>query len=111
PPGVQYTFPASNDTEVDAHALVYVQFTKPVALLTALEQRSNRAVLAFNPPVAGTGKWLTSALYLFHPDPGLAPDTNYTVQVQPDLSDLPGGSLAQPYQWTFTTNAPAVADV
>ncbi|MHB8576167.1 MAG: Ig-like domain-containing domain, partial [Dehalococcoidia bacterium] len=108
---VQYTFPATNDVQVDAQALVYVQFSKPVALLSALEQQSSQSVLSFDPTVAGTGKWLTSALYTFKPDPGLAPDTTYTVQVQPNLSSLPGGTLTQPYSWAFSTVKPAVSDV
>jgi uncharacterized protein YfaS (alpha-2-macroglobulin family) len=111
PLAVQYSFPAPNDVEVDTQARILVQFTRPVAPLAAIAQRADRPALAFDPPVPGSGKWLTSALYVFQPQPGLQAATTYQVQVLTDLSDLPGGSLAEPYAFSFTTIAPAVADV
>lgn len=108
---VQYTFPAQDDVEVDTQATVMVQFNRPVAALTAIAQRPSIPVLAFDPPVGGTGRWLTSALYTFKPSPGFQAGTRYHAQVLTNLSDLPGGTLAAPYDFYFTTIVPAVADM
>jgi hypothetical protein len=78
---VQYAFPTVDETEVDPQALVYVQFSRPVAVLSALRQQSGAPVLSFTPPLSGTGKWLTSALYTFKPDRSLDGDTTYNVEV------------------------------
>src|SRR5262249_49134745 len=106
-----YTFPAKDDVEVDTQALILVQFTRAVAPLTALSQRQSLPILSFNPPVTGTGKWLTSALYTFRPNPALQAGTTYSAEVETPLSDLRGADLAAPYDFSFNTVAPAVADV
>lgn len=107
---VQFTTPAPDDSEVDTQAIVTVQFNRPVAALSALAQAPAKTVLVFDPPLSGTGRWLTSALYTFKPDKGLAPSTAYRVSIAPAVSDLPGGELPAAYSFAFSTIRPAVAD-
>ncbi|MHB8576384.1 MAG: Ig-like domain-containing protein, partial [Dehalococcoidia bacterium] len=107
---VQFTSPAASDTEVDPQAVIIVQFNRPVAALTALGQQPTQNVLAIDPPVSGSGKWLTSATYRFQPDTGFHASTAYTVRVPHDLTALPGGALPADFSFGFKTVLPAVAD-
>lgn len=104
---VQNVIPAADSTEVDTEAIVLVEFSRPVAPLTVLEQPLTGEVLRFDPPIAGKGKWLTSTDYIFSPTQGLAPSTRYTVTVPKTVSGALGGSLEEDFTWAFTTILPA----
>ncbi|MCJ7511153.1 MAG: Ig-like domain-containing protein, partial [Dehalococcoidia bacterium] len=61
--------------------------------------------------VEGSGKWLTSTIYVFRPASAWQPATRYRATVPAGVSDTLGGSLEQDYVWSFTTVSPAVAEV
>lgn len=107
---VASAIPAPDSTEVGTDAHVVVEFNRPVAPLTLLQQPARGEVLRFDPPLAGEGKWLTSTSYVFRPADGLAPSTRYTVTVPRSLTDALGGSLEVDYSFSFSTVSPAISD-
>ncbi|MFQ5878822.1 MAG: Ig-like domain-containing protein [Dehalococcoidia bacterium] len=107
---VQMAIPGPDSLEVATDTEVLVQFNRPVATLTVLQEPAAGLPLRFDPPLAGEGKWLTSTIYIFRPAEGLAPATRYQATVPSTVSDTLGGSLAADYVWSFTTVSPAVAE-
>jgi uncharacterized protein YfaS (alpha-2-macroglobulin family) len=104
---VQTVIPGPGDFDVPANAEVYVQFSRSVAPLTLLSERDARPVIAFDPPIAGTGEWLNTSLYRFTPA-SFAPNTSYTLRIAAGLTSAADGVLKEDYTWTFTTYGPAV---
>jgi len=101
--------PADGADEVAADAVVTVLFNRPVVPLTAIEDQDNLPQpLTFVPPVAGTGEWLNTSIYLFTPNEGFEPATTYKARVAEGLTDTTGGVLAEDFTWEFTTVMPAV---
>ncbi len=89
---------------------IVVQFNHPVVPLTAVEDQDDLPSAAtIEPKTAGEGSWLNSATWVFSPKADLAAATRYTVKVDPGLSDVLGGSLAQAVSFGFNTTAPGVA--
>jgi len=105
--------PAEDTTAVATDATVIVLFNRPVVPLVAIEDQGNLPQpLTFVPPVAGTGEWLNTSIYLFTPDEapgeGFEPATTYKARVAGGLADTTGGVLAEDFTWEFTTVMPAV---
>lgn len=107
---VQQAIPGDTDTEVPVEAPILVQFSRSVAPLTTLSAQSTAPVLAFDPPLEGTGEWLNTSIYRFVPK-ALAPHTTYRVTVPKGLTSAADGVLKEDYSWRFTTISPAVAAV
>ncbi|MEJ5311191.1 MAG: Ig-like domain-containing protein [Anaerolineae bacterium] len=98
--------PAPDSADVAPDTSVTVVFNRPVVPLTAIgNQAALPNPLTFTPPVQGTGEWLNTSIYRFHPEGGFLPATVYTVRVA-GLSDTSGSPLAEDYTWTFTTQRP-----
>ncbi|MDP2948432.1 MAG: Ig-like domain-containing protein, partial [Chloroflexota bacterium] len=109
---VEMVVPDRDSVEIALDSAVLMQFNRPVAPLTVLEEESPQGdILRFEPSVTGRGKWLTSTIYVFRPDSGLQPATQYRATVPAGVSDTVGGSLEEDYIWSFTTVSPAVAKV
>ncbi|HEX5370358.1 MAG TPA: Ig-like domain-containing protein, partial [Dehalococcoidia bacterium] len=109
---VTSVIPAPDDVEVPDNVQVLVQFSRSVAPLTLLSEQPKDSAVTFDPPLAGRGEWLNTALYRFVPDPGaLQPNTKYTATVPAGLSSAADGVLAQPYVWSFTTFSPALTRI
>ncbi len=103
--------PAPDTTGVDPDTVVTVVFNRPIVPLTSLAQQSDLPQpLTFDPPLAGEGEWLNTAIYRFHPDEGLAPATRYTARISAGLEDTQGSVLEEDYVWRFTTIGPGVID-
>jgi uncharacterized protein YfaS (alpha-2-macroglobulin family) len=110
--GVDMVVPEADSQDIPLDSAVLVQFNRPVAPLTALEEESPAGnVLEFEPAVEGSGKWLTSTIYVFRPTSTWQPATLYQATVPAGVSDTLGGSLEEDYVWSFTTVSPAVAKV
>ncbi|MBI4498223.1 MAG: Ig-like domain-containing protein, partial [Chloroflexi bacterium] len=107
---VQSVVPVPDGAEVAAESVVMVQFNRPVAPLTTLRNVTTANILRFDPPVEGTGRWLTSTLYRFQPAQGFRPSTAYRVTVSGTVSDTLGGALGEDHTWSFRTISPGVAD-
>jgi uncharacterized protein YfaS (alpha-2-macroglobulin family) len=101
--------PASDTTDVGTDARIMVVFDQPVVPLRAIGQQGELPdPLTFMPPVTGRSEWLNTSIYLFTPDRGLQPATEYTARVAAGLTDTLGGVLAEDYTWRFATLRPAV---
>ncbi len=107
---VQQAIPGDADTEVPLNAQVLVQFSRSVAPLTLLSAQSTQPVVAFDPPLEGTGEWLNTSIYRFVPT-NLQPFTTYRLKVAKGLSSAADGVLKEDFAWSFTTISPAVASV
>jgi uncharacterized protein YfaS (alpha-2-macroglobulin family) len=107
---VQQAIPGDSDTEVPLNAQVIVQFSRSVAPLTMLSEERREPVVAFDPPLQGTGEWLNTSIYRFVPS-NLQPFTNYKLKIAKGLTSAADGVLKQDFAWTFTTISPAVSAV
>jgi uncharacterized protein YfaS (alpha-2-macroglobulin family) len=106
---VSQVVPAPGSTDVETGSTITVMFNRPVVPLTTIDRRADLPdPLSFDPPVAGTGEWLNTSIYLFTPENGLAGGTRYTAWVAAGLQDTVGGLLAEDYTWSFATYPPEV---
>jgi uncharacterized protein YfaS (alpha-2-macroglobulin family) len=106
------SFPPDGSQEVALDAAIMLQFNRSVAPLTVVSASGPQDILAINPPVEGTGKWLNTSLYTFTPAAaGWAPATDYAVTVKAGVTNDLGGRLAADYPFSFTTLSPGVAAV
>src|SRR6185295_19845025 len=65
---VGQVIPADGAQDVQAGSTITVLFSRPVVPLTVVEQQGNAPQpLTFEPVVQGTGEWLSTAVYVFHP--------------------------------------------
>jgi len=109
---VDMVVPEADSQDIPLDSAVLVQFNRPVAPLTTVEEESPTGdILEIGPSVEGSGKWLTSTIYVFRPTSAWQPSTRYRVTVPAGVSDTLGGSLEEDYVWSFTTVSPAVAEV
>jgi len=103
--------PMPDSEDVAPDTSVTVVFNRPIVPLIAIgDQEGLSDPLTFTPPVQGTGEWLNTSIYRFHPEGGFLPATVYTARVAVGLSDTSGSPLAEDYTWTFTTQRPLVLD-
>ena len=101
--------PANASTSVDIKSAITVIFNKPVVPLMNLEDQSNLpSPIEITPPVAGSGEWVSSSVYVYQPAPSLNSGTSYQVRVHAGLVDTTGSTLEQDDVWGFTTGSPQV---
>lgn len=109
---VDMVVPEADSEDISLDSAVLVQFNRPVAPLTVLEEEAPASnLLEFEPAVEGSGKWLTSTIYVFRPASAWQPSTRYRAAVPAGVSDTLGGSLEEDHVWSFTTVSPAVAEI
>jgi uncharacterized protein YfaS (alpha-2-macroglobulin family) len=108
---VSEVMPTPGSDELNPDMTVTVVFNRPVVPLMAISQQAGLPdPLTFVPPVQGKGEWLNTSIYLFRPDEGFLPATEYKARVAAGLTDTTGGILEEDYTWEFTTIRPAVLD-
>lgn len=108
---VSMVIPSDGTVEVPLDGALLVQFNRPVAPLTTLEEEApQKDVLRLEPAVEGSGKWLNSTTYIFRPAPKWVPATSYVATVPAGVSDTLGATLEADYVWRFTTVFPAVSE-
>jgi hypothetical protein len=108
---VSQVVPAAGALDVEAEGAVTVIFNRPVVPLTAVSDPAYEELprpLIFDPPVAGSGEWINTSIYVFTPDGAMAGGTPYTARVEAGLADTTGGVLEDAYEWSFTTQPPNV---
>lgn len=104
--------PADGTDDIDPKTSVTVTFNRPVVPLAVVEQQDNfPSPLRFEPALEGTGEWLNTSIYIFHPASPLQTDTTYTVSIREGLTDAVGNPMQQPYSWSFTTALPPLLEV
>ena len=101
--------PLPGSQNVSPDNAVTVVFNRPVVPLTSLDRQDELPVpLRFDPPVAGVGEWLNTAIYRFRPTDGFKPATHYQGIIDAGLTDTTGNILPDSYMWTFSTQRPKV---
>jgi alpha-2-macroglobulin len=109
---VSQVIPDDGLDQIQTDAAITVVFNRPVVpLVSSGQQAGLPQPLTFDPPVAGSGQWVTTSLYRFTPDQPLDGATSYRVSVDPTLESISGGILENGYQWSFTTVRPQVVTV
>jgi alpha-2-macroglobulin len=114
--GVTSAVPEDGAGDVATDATVFVQFNRPVVPLLTLEQQralgDPNGLLRFDPPAAGTGRWLNTSLYTFKPSDAWQGGTTYRVTVPSTVADVLGGTMSTgDYTWSFSVAPPAVMAV
>ncbi|MFQ5420495.1 MAG: Ig-like domain-containing protein, partial [Anaerolineae bacterium] len=109
---VSQTSPADSVDEVAADSSITVIFNRPVVPLTIAETAADWPdILAFSPPVSGSGEWLNTSVYIFRPDQPLIGRQTYTARVLADAVNnlsVNGAQLAADYEWSFAVTAPTI---
>ena len=115
---VTQVFPLPDAQAVDVRSAITVVFNRPVVPLTAATSASTLPnPLQLQPPVAGSGEWQSTSIFVFTPAAGLAGGQRYSATISaPAIAALSaGGTLQLPaaemqtdYTWTFNTPAPSV---
>ncbi len=109
---VGQVIPADGTVDVQPDSTITVFFNRPVVPLTAIESQANLPQpLTFDPPIAGRGEWLNTAIYTFTPDAPLAGGATYTGRVAAGLTDVTGNPLQSEYTWRFTVARPQVVTI
>ena len=108
---VGQVFPSDATDNVAIKSAITVIFNKPVVPLMSLEDQANLpSPIEITPPVAGSGNWVSSSVYVYQPTKGLNSGTNYLVRVHSGLQDTTGSTLEQDYVWSFMTGSPKVTN-
>ena len=101
--------PASQD--IDPKAAVAVTFNQPVVPLGA---EASPEAFSIDPPVSGSGEWLSTSTYIFYPNPALAGGAAYTVNLNTDLVSTTGAQMdiaERSIAWSFQTALPRLVSV
>ena len=108
---VASTTPGDGNKRVSTDNPITIVFNRPVVPLGVPgDDPTLPQPLTLNPASNGSGEWLNTSIYMFHPKPPLLAGTVYTATVA-DIADLTGSTLAAPYVFGFTTETPVVRDV
>ncbi|MCS6839257.1 MAG: Ig-like domain-containing protein, partial [Roseiflexus sp.] len=109
---VGQVIPADGAADVQPNSTITVFFNRPVVPLTAIETQADLPQpLTFDPPIAGRGEWLNTAIYTFIPSAPLAGGATYTGRIAAGLTDVTGNPLQSEYTWRFTVARPQVVTV
>lgn len=109
---VAQVVPGDGVDGVDPDNGITVFFNRPVVPLVSTAQQSTLPQpLEINPPVAGSGQWVSTSIYRFIPENGLEGATEYELTIASGLEDMSGGVLEEPFTWRFSTAQPSVASI
>jgi alpha-2-macroglobulin len=104
--------PADGSEGISTDASITVLFNRPVVpLVSTGQQRDLPQPLTVDPPVSGSGEWISTSIYRFTPDDGLEGATTYEVMIPAGLEDATGGVLEDTVIASFTTLQPSVATI
>lgn len=87
-----------------------VIFSRPMAPPEAVGRDTALAAIRLEPPASVTARWVDQHTLVLRPTAPLAPATRYSVTIAPELADLRGVELGEPFNWSFTTAWPALLE-
>ena len=106
---VAQVLPADGSTDIDPAADITVMFNRPVVpLVSTQDQSSLPQPLVLDPPVKGTGEWVNTSIYAFHPAERMQAGIKYTAKIPAGLQDPTGAVLQKDVVWSFSTTNPFV---
>ncbi|MCB8943911.1 MAG: Ig-like domain-containing protein [Ardenticatenaceae bacterium] len=101
--------PTDGNQNVQTDTAITILFNRPVVPLVSTSQQAGLPQpLTLDPPVDGTGEWISTSIYRFTPTQPLDGATTYTAQIAAGLEDVTGGLLQNDITWSFTTLSPSV---
>lgn len=103
--------PAPGTSDVPATGLISITFNHPMVEFAGLgaQLKNPRGWhVSMTPRTSGTGTWLDTDMWVFHPSHGLAPSSTYTVTISRRATDAWGLPLGSDVSWTFSTIRPSV---
>jgi uncharacterized protein YfaS (alpha-2-macroglobulin family) len=106
---VTQSVPQAGSQDVDPTSVITVVFNRPIVPLQ--REGEQPQPLTFEPAVEGTGEWIDTGVFVFHPKSGLAGGVRYTATVSAGLTDVAGGILQDSYSWSFTTSLPRLLSI
>ena len=110
---VSQVFPADSADGVKVDGPVTVIFNRPVTSLGVAEDQGKLPQpLVFSPQIQGTGEWVNTSTYIFHPAQNFSSGTQYNVSIQAGLKDAGGSAemtLPADFHWQFTTLKPMLS--
>lgn len=102
--------PSDGNQEVPTDATITVTFNRPVVpLVTIDEQAELPSPLTFDPPVSGTGEWISTSIYQFTPSPNMPGGQTVSVTID-GLTAQDGATMDAPFVSSFVTVPPVVID-
>ncbi len=103
--------PGDGNRDVATDSQITLVFNRPVVELVGVADQANLVQpLSLSPDVAGSGRWVSTSVYVFSPEIGLAGSTEYAGVIA-DLTAVDGGQMAGPVNFSFLTAAPVVAGI
>jgi hypothetical protein len=107
---VTQVMPEPDTEDIEPDSRITVMFNRPVVPLQVVSVPDDELPdpLRFDPPVAGSGEWLNTSIYVFEPAEGFVPGQTYQATVEAGLTDTTGGVLEEDFTWSFTIQAPYV---
>jgi hypothetical protein len=114
---VAQVIPAPSTADAEPASNITVIFNRPVVPLTNLDAQKDFpqpvSLSANGKPIEGSGEWLNTSIYVFHPVQPLPGGTiiNATVSANPNgksFVDTDGNPLKADYKWQFAVNPPKV---
>ncbi len=103
--------PAPGTSEVPVNSPVTLTFNHPMVALAGLGSPVRNPPgwhVSIKPRTPGTGIWLGTSTWVYHPAGGLLPSSTYTITVAAGARDAWGLPLGARESWTFSTVRPAV---
>jgi alpha-2-macroglobulin len=107
---VRVVSPSPFAAEVTPATTVMVAFDRPVAALTGVGETPEPSPLVSDPPLSGSGRWVTSSIYSWNAV-NLRAATTYHLQIMAGLRAIDGTRLQATYSWRFATVRPALLTV
>ncbi len=109
---VGQVIPADGTPDAEVDSDITVIFNRPVVPLKVVEEQGDLPQpISFAPAVQGSGEWLNTSIYVFHPTEPLQHRTDYTATIADTLTDIHGNPMEGDYQWSFTTTQPPEVQV
>ena len=111
---VAQAIPAPSASDIAATSSITVLFNRPVVALTTVEEQPGLpqplqlVAAGSTEPVAGTGEWLNTSVYLFRPAAALQGGQRYTGRIDPALRDTNGNPIQAEFTWQFAVATPQV---
>ncbi len=103
--------PGDGNRDVATDSQITVIFNRPVVELVGVaDQADLPQPLTLSPEVAGSGRWVSTSVFVFTPEVGMAGSTDYAVTVA-DLTAMDGAQMAAPVSFSFRTAAPVLVGV
>jgi hypothetical protein len=87
---------------------IVASFSSPVVSITSIGRNNAHGPLRIAPEVAGSFHWLGTRTVSFVPAKPFPFATEFSVSIDPEVTDIDGNGLAAAKSWTFTTARPAI---